>query len=133
MVHNVGDPGLVLLFAGPIMALSIGVYLLQAIAYFALGRKAGVTYSWLSFIPLLQVFVLLAIVSRSAWNALWLLIPIVNAIFVIIWYVRLFRAFGQNPWWLLLLLVPGINGIFLIVILCYMAFSSQVAYNSDVL
>jgi len=112
-------------------SISFLFYIIQALAFYAMGRKARVSYSWLAFIPILQIFVLLAIIRRSAWNVLWLLIPVVNVIFGIIWYVRLFRAFGQNPWLLLLLIIPGIGELVLFVMLLYMGFSSAQyqAYN----
>ncbi len=122
-----------LAFTGLISSVSLLLFVVQAFAFFMLGRKARVSYAWMSFIPLLQVFVILAIIRRSAWNVLWLLVPLVDVVLAIIWYVRLFRAFGQNPWWLLLLLVPGVNGLFMIVFTSYMAFSPDIYYDPSAL
>lgn len=130
------QPGLssgILAFTGLISSVSLLLFVVQAFAFFMLGRKARISYSWMSFIPLLQVFVILAIIRRSAWNVLWLLVPLVDVVFAIIWYVRLFQAFRQNPWWLLLLLVPGVNGLFLVVFTSYMAFSPDIHYDPSAL
>lgn len=128
-VSNMSPTGVMLAFYATFWWLWLGLYILQAFAWYRMGGKAGIGYAWISFIPILQIFVWLGIIRRSPWNALWLLLPIVNIVFSIIWYVRLLRAFGQNPWWLLLLIVPGINGLFLIVIECYMGFSGDVTYR----
>lgn len=49
-----------------VLLLSVGfiLYLLQAIGLYKIGRKLGIEYSWLSFIPVLNFYVLGAIVSQ---------------------------------------------------------------------
>lgn len=132
-VSNVSTTSVLAAFSATFWWLWLGIYILQAFAWHSMGRKAGLDYAWISFIPILQVFVLLGTIRRSPWNALWMLVPIANIVFSVLWYVRLLRAFGQNPWWLLLLIVPVVNGLFLLVIECYMGFSGNVAYDPDAL
>lgn len=114
-------------------ALSFIIYLLQAFSLFRMGRKADIRNAWMSFIPILQLFVILSMIKRSWWNVLWVLVPIADIIFAIIWYIRLFRAFGVNPWWLLLTIIPFVNGIFIVIAFAYMGFSSAARYNPDAL
>jgi hypothetical protein len=132
-VSNVSTAGLLMAFYATFWWLWLGIYILQAFAWYRMGRKAGLDYAWIAFIPILQIFVLLGIIRRSPWHALWLLLPVVNVVFSVIWYTRLLRVFGQNPWWLLLWIIPVLNGLFTLVIECYMGFAGNVVYNPNAL
>lgn len=69
-------------------------------------------------------------IDRSSWNMLWFLVPIVNIIFVVFWYIDFLERFGQNPLWVATIFIPTVNFVF-IGFLVYMAFSEKVQYISS--
>lgn len=96
-------------------------YLANAFAFYRIGSKAGLKNLWLAFIPFLQFILFFHIINRSAWNVLLLIIPIVNIIFGIIYYVEFYKAFGVDTLWIVLgILVPFPIGT---ILLFYLAFS----------
>jgi hypothetical protein len=116
---------------------AIGLYILSATAAYKMYKKARVNYAWLAFIPIASLWPFMWTVGKSAWNILWLCIPVVDVIFMLIWQARLYRAFGLSPWLLLIYLgclIPMANlfvGIAFLVIHCYIGFSKNVQYRPD--
>jgi hypothetical protein len=123
--------GLVFLFFALI------AWVVQGFAFYKMFTKANVANPWLAFIPIGNFWPYMATIKKSAWNILWLLVPIANAVFLIIWTVRLFKAFNINPLWALLFIgsiLPFISymvSITFLVLYCYMGFSSTVRYNPN--
>jgi hypothetical protein len=120
-----------------IFVIGLGIYILEAFAFFMAFRKAGVHHAWLAFIPIAQLWPYMRVIKKSAWNLLWLLVPIVDVVFVIIWQARFLKAFGISRWWLLLYIgtvIPGVNyavSIAFIVIYCIIGFSASRQYNPN--
>ena len=48
-----------------VVLLSLVAYLIKAISFFMMGQKAGVPYSWLSFIPIAQYYVPMVLPHRD--------------------------------------------------------------------
>lgn len=117
-------------FASFFWFLDLIIYFAVAGAFYSMFRKAGTPYAWLAFIPIAQLWPLLWTINRSAWNILWLLIPLVGTIFMLYWVGQLVKCFGQSPWLVLLNLVPILNLIFLGLLL-YLGYSSSVRYSGD--
>lgn len=141
---------MIALFAGfAIVFAIVGIafWLLQSCAYYKMFKKANVECPWLAFIPLGNLWPYMWTIKKSAWNILWLLVPIANVVFAIIWFVRLLKAFNMNPWWSLLMIgsivlgfipfssvlssLSGLCGLGLIVLLCVMGFNSKITYNPN--
>lgn len=67
-----------------VVLLSLVAYLIKAISFFMMGQKAGVPYSWLSFIPIAQYYVpmvlphrdfeLLFVKPKKRLTAFWILL-----------------------------------------------------------
>lgn len=110
-----------------ILIIDIILYLIAAIATFFLYQKAQHRYAWFAFIPFLSFIPFFHIIKKSAWNVLWILVPVANIIFAIIWTIQWLKAFGINPWILLLYIVPFVN----IFVLFYMSFSTKVVYQHN--
>ncbi|UOF92591.1 hypothetical protein LSG31_10775 [Fodinisporobacter ferrooxydans] len=117
--------------------LGIAAWILQGFAFYKMYTKANVWSPWLAFIPIANLWPFMWTIKKSAWNILWLIIPIVNLVFSIIWTIRLLKAFNMNPLWALLFIgyvIPAINSFVVLaflVLYCYMGFSSNVRYNPD--
>lgn len=113
-------------------------YVVNAIAFFRLFTKANVANPWLAFIPFASMWPFMATIKKSAWNILWIFVPIAGCVFGIIWTVRLLKAFNINPLFALFFLgalIPFVGGyligIAFMVLNLYMAFSSKVRYNPN--
>ena len=126
-------------------------YLVSALVFFALGRKANNGNAWFAFVPILNYVLYFQLIGRSGWNILWYfagfvaLIPvmagsetlglilmvlwaIVILILSIVWAVELFRVFGMSGWWVLTIFVPFVGSIIFLILYLYMAFSNKVQY-----
>jgi len=85
---------------------------------YVLGRRRGVSKTWIAFIPLVgSVIVLLRSIPASLWFLLGLLVPVV---LLVILAVELPRRHGRSWWWTLGFLVPYVD---LLVLYLY-AFTS---------
>lgn len=141
-----------------ILVLSIILYVLYTVPFYKLFKKAGRPNAWLAFVPIAQLWPFMATIEQSAWNILWLLLPLAVTLLVgsmhstlsftimliadlvvliisVLWYVKLFKVFGMSPLWLLLwigLIIPGLNLLVLIgflILLYVMAFSDKYPYQ----
>lgn len=118
-------PILIPIFIGLIIS-----YVIMGLAYSKLVQKAGLQHeTWKAWVPILQTVLFFHMIDRSGWNMLLMLVPFVNAICIVIWYIDFLKRFGQSPLWLIAFFLPGTNLIF-IGFLIYMAFSEEVRYVS---
>ncbi|EJY56597.1 hypothetical protein URH17368_0562 [Alicyclobacillus hesperidum URH17-3-68] len=106
----------------------IAAYLIHSATSFLLYRKAGTALRWFAWIPLLGAIPYMWTIRKSAWNLLFLLIPIANIVFAIIWYVKFLNAFGKSGHWLWFILLPYAGEIVLFILWIYMAVSDKVKY-----
>lgn len=140
--------------------LVLGIYLLTSTINFFIFRKARVKLAWLAYVPFGQMWPFFWMIKKSAWNILWLFVPlgvafsgammndtlgtilleagsVIPLVMWIIWQVRLLKAFTMSPWLLLILigfLIPVLHFLFEIaylVLLGYMAFNGKVQYNPN--
>lgn len=75
----------------------IALYVLQAIAFFRLAKKAGRDdIAWFAWVPILSNILQLRMIRWSGWWIFMYLVPIANIVFAIIWQVKLLRAFGKS-------------------------------------
>lgn len=83
--------GAALVFLLAIFAAAI----LVIVGWWKIFEKAGEA-GWKAIIPIYNAIVLLRISGKPAWWIILLLIPIVNFVVLIIWYVELARSFGKG-------------------------------------
>jgi cytochrome bd-type quinol oxidase subunit 2 len=85
-------------------------WLVPSIPAFVVGRRTGVPYAGVAFVPVVgPLVVVLHSVRRSGWLCLLALIPIANVVFAIwlAWVVP--GEHGRTRWWTLAFLLPGVN------------------------
>ena len=100
--------------------LSIVLWIYLALAFSAIGKKAGVKYPGLAWIPGIGPALVAFNASGMHWWP-WLLligylIPIVSGLFslafavvTIIWMWKTFEEIGKPGWWAILMLIPIVN------------------------
>ncbi len=103
----------------------IVIYIVTAISLFFMAKKANVKNPWLSFIPVLQLIVMLHIIDKSGWNIFLMLIPVLNIVLAIIWTVKLYLSFDVNVGLIIASIVIPIVGWFTMLLV---AFSEKYSY-----
>lgn len=79
-----------------LMIVSIIVSVLAIIANWKMFEKADVE-GWKSLIPIYNLYKQTEIVTGSGWMFLLLLIPIVNIVYMIWYFIQMAKAYGQPP------------------------------------
>jgi hypothetical protein len=116
--------------SSPWSGLVIGIvfYVIQAIAFFQLGKKANIRNAWVAFIPFVQIIVVLHIIDKSGWNIFLFFIPVVNIILYIIWMVKFYLAFSVNVGLIVLsIIIPNVG----LIVQLVMAFSEKYTYTGS--
>ncbi len=115
IIENLANvPIAVFIIAG---AVAIALSLLYILSMWLIFNKAGY-YGILSWIPIINILVLLRIAGKSAWWFLLLIIPFVNIIVAILFWLGLSKNFNHstlfgiglillNPLFLLILALDG--------------------------
>lgn len=99
--------------------LVVGMYILSALIYQSIYRKAGHSDPWLAWIPIANMVPLFQLGGISAWWLLLLLVPFVNWIVPILAIICLWRVFkiaGYNGALSLLTLLPIVGTIMLMFV-----------------
>ena len=92
-------------------------YVVWAISLFFIAEKAKIKNSWVAFIPVVQLVVVLHAIDKSGWAIFLLLIPVLNIILSIIWMVKFFLAFEVNVGLIVLsIIIPIVNLVLMLII-----------------
>jgi hypothetical protein len=108
--------------------IAVVFYVVQAVAFFKIAKKANIRNAWVAFIPFVQFIVVLHVIDRSGWNILLLLIPIANIVLLIIWMVKFYVAFSVNTGLIVLSIVIPIAGL---VVQLVIAFSDRYSFRGS--
>lgn len=101
------------------------IYLINAFAWFNLGKKANLSYSILAFVPILQFLVFFGIIRKSFLWGLLYLIPGINLLAYLYFNYLFYKNFNTSDIIIILCLVfPPLGQLYML----YMAFSYDVRY-----
>jgi hypothetical protein len=98
--------GVMLLF---VVVLGLGAYIYMSLALQTIADKTGTANSWLAWIPIANLFLMLSIAKRPMWWFILCLVPLVNIVIVIIIWMAVAEARGKPNWWGILMIVPLAN------------------------
>ena len=101
------------------LILWVALYIYLALCLQILAEKTNTPNSWLAWIPIADIFLMLQIAQKPLWWFLLFLIPIVNIVIGIIIWMKIAERTGKPSWLGVLLIVPVIG----IAIPGYLAFS----------
>lgn len=101
---------------GGIVLVIILVFVLAGYIYLALtlhtiAEKTGTPNSWLAWIPIIHIFLMLSIAKKPAWWFVLFLIPLVNLVMTVIVWMEIAKARNKPDWWGILMIVPLANMI----------------------
>jgi hypothetical protein len=97
----------------------IAVYSYLALSVQIIARKAETPNDWFAWIPIANIFLLVAIAKKPLWWFFLLMIPFVNVVIVILVWMSIAEAVGKPSWWGILTLIPIVG----FVVPGYLAFS----------
>jgi len=109
-------PALVGMFAALgmfMIVIWLAFYIYFCLCLFLIAKKLGIPAPWTAWIPLAQIWTIVACAGKPAWWILLFLVPIVNAFVGIYLWMCISENFGKNKWLGLLMIVPIANMIFL--------------------
>lgn len=86
---------------------------LSIVAFWKLFTKAGEA-GWKCLIPIYNLYIMFKIVYGSGWKFLLLLIPLVNIVVLILYYVDLAKCFNKGTGFALGLIF--LSGIFMLIL-----------------
>lgn len=98
--------GVVLLFA---FAVALGCYIYFALAIQTIANKTATPNSWLAWIPIANIFLMLSIAKKPMWWFILCLIPLVNIVMAVIIWMAIAEARQKPNWWGILTIVPVAN------------------------
>jgi hypothetical protein len=106
----------------------IGLYIYSALCLFLIAKKLDVPAPWTAWIPLVNLWTLVASAGKPAWWLVLCFIPLVNAFVFIYLYMCITENLGKNKWLGLLMLVPVVNLVFI----GWLAFSRSESLGSPI-
>ena len=106
-------PGLFTGFGIILILIEIAFYIFFSLCLFLIAKKLDVPAPWTAWIPIVQIWTIVACAGKPWWWILLLLVPIVNIVIGIYLWVLITENLGRNKWLGLLMLVPIVNFVFL--------------------
>lgn len=102
-----------LLAGGMFLTFFLGIvavcYIYIALALQTIAQKTNTENSWLAWIPIANLILMLNIARKPIWWIILLLIPLVNIVIYIIVWMGIAEARGKPNWWGILIIVPLVN------------------------
>jgi hypothetical protein len=89
----------------------LAVYVYSALAVQTIADKTGTENSWLAWIPIANLILLLNIAKKPIWWIVLCIIPVVNIIIFIIVWMAVAEARGKPGWVGVLLIVPVLGAL----------------------
>ena len=114
LAQESGTPGPFAALAGGMFFLFFLGFILAAYVYMSLALqtiadKTGTANSWLAWIPIANVFLMLNVAKKPMWWFILFLIPLVNIVIAIMVWMAIAEARGKPNWWGVLMIVPVAN------------------------
>jgi len=92
-----------------LIIVGLALYAYLALAVQTIARKTETENDWFAWIPIANLFLLLAIAKKPLWWFLLLLIPLVNIVVIIVIWMGVAEARGKPNWWGILMLIPFLS------------------------
>jgi hypothetical protein len=111
-----GLPGWLATFGLIVNILGIVLYLFFSFCLYRIAKKLNVPAAWTAWIPIVQIWTIVACAGKPWWWILLLLIPIVNVIVVAYLWMCITENLGRDKWLGLISLIPVIGMIWIAVL-----------------
>ena len=97
--------GLIMVF----LVFAAAFYVYMALALQTIADKTKTENSWLAWIPIANIVLMLNVAKKPIWWIVLFFIPVVNIVFIIIVWMAMAEARGKPSWWGILMIVPVAN------------------------
>ncbi len=87
----------------------IALYVYTSLAVQTIAQKTNTENSWLAWIPIANIVLLLNVAKKPIWWIILCLIPIVNIVVGVIVWMAVAEARDKPNWWGILLIVPVVG------------------------
>src|SRR5947208_8757422 len=87
----------------------VAVYVYMALDLQTIANKTKTENSWLAWIPIANLILMLNIAKKPMWWLILFLVPIVNIVIAIMVWMAVAEARGKPSWWGILTIVPVAN------------------------
>lgn len=84
-------------------------YVYVALALQTIANKTNTANSWLAWIPIANLVLMLNIAKKPIWWIVLFLIPIVNIVIAVMVWMGVAEARGKPSWWGILTIIPIAN------------------------
>lgn len=114
LAQDSGTPGPLATLAGGaflffILGFAVAAYVYMSLALQTIANKTNTANSWLAWIPIANLFLMLSIAKKPMWWFILCLIPLVNIVIIIMIWMAVAEARGKPNWWGILMIVPVAN------------------------
>ncbi|TYB31262.1 MAG: signal peptidase I [Candidatus Mcinerneyibacterium aminivorans] len=98
--------------SGVIYFISIIFYLYYALCLMVVAQKTSTEHPWLSFIPVLNLYLMCRVARKPAWWIILFFIPLVNIViyFIVLYNITIRR--DKPGWWTIMYFLPFVNIVF---------------------
>jgi hypothetical protein len=93
-------------FGATFFLFSVAFYVYISLALMTIADKTNTPNSWLAWIPIANLFLMLKVAGKPAWWFILFLIPLVNIVILIIVWMAVAEARHKPNWWGILMIVP---------------------------
>ncbi len=102
-----------------LLVVAAGLYIFCCYCMKLICKKTGHEPGVLIWIPVVQMVPLLEVAGLPVWTIILFFVPVANAVFGIVMWVKICQARGKSGWLVVLMFIPILNLAFL----PYLAFS----------
>lgn len=103
------------------LALEVILYLAFAYIWMRIFKKLGSKKSWFAFVPILNIFHFLSLIGIPAIGCTFLVIPVINVLFIPYTYYLMIKKLGYPNWHIVFAIMPFVSLGYLI----FIAFDKQ--------
>jgi hypothetical protein len=93
------------------LVIVVGFYIYMALALQTIATKTGTADTWLAWIPIINLVLLLNVAKKPIWWIVLFLIPIANLVVIVIVWMAVAQARRKPDWLGILMIVPLANFI----------------------
>ena len=93
-------------FALVFVVFGLAAYVYLALALSTIAKKTNTENSWLAWIPIVNIVLMLNIAKKPIWWIILFIIPFVGLVMGVIVWMAIAEARGKPNWWGILLIVP---------------------------
>src|SRR5260370_12056779 len=92
--------------------IGLAVYVYGSLTLQTIAKKTHTENAWWAWIPILHAILMLNIAKKPLWWFLLFLVPLVNIVILIIFWMAIADSRRNPSWWAIFLFVPLVSIIF---------------------